>query len=80
MEFQKTSLNACRSTIAQQQAELKRLNENLSVRNSRVMQLEDQVKYASDTIADRNPSASGDPTGNDKLRILKPSSIDYFQD
>ena len=69
MEFQKTSLNACRSTIATQQAELKRPNECLSVRNRRVMQLEDQVKFASETIADRDPYPSSDNEARKNIEV-----------
>ena len=54
IEFQKTALNACRSTIAQLEAEKKRLNETLSIRNRRIMQLEEQIGHASDYVASRD--------------------------
>ena len=55
LEFLKTALSACRSTISQQEAELKRLNECLNIRNKRITQLELQVGHASDYISARNP-------------------------
>ena len=56
LEFLKTALSACRSTISQQEAELKRLNECLNIRNKRIIQLESQVGHASDYISARTPS------------------------
>ena len=55
LEFLKTALSACRSTISQQEAELKRLNECLNIRNKRITQLESQVGHASDYISARTP-------------------------
>ena len=51
IEFQKATIDACRSTIAQQEAELKRLNECLDLRNKKVMQLESQVGIARSYIS-----------------------------
>ena len=54
LEFQRTALTALRSTVTQQEAEIKRLNECMEIRNKRVVQLESQVGHASDLLADRN--------------------------
>ena len=57
MEFQKTALNACRSTITQQQVELNRLKEGMDIRNKRILQLEAQIGHASEFISARdNPN------------------------
>ena len=53
IEFQKATIDACRSTIAQQESELKRLNECLDLRNKKIMQLESQVGVARSFIASR---------------------------
>ena len=53
-EFQKTALDSCRSTIVQQQSEIKRLSETLDIRNRRIMQLEDQIDVASSYMASRD--------------------------
>jgi hypothetical protein len=50
-EFEKTALDTCRGTIIQQEAELKRLNEGLDIRNKRIMQLDSQVGIASTFIS-----------------------------
>ena len=52
-EFLKTALSSCRSTIVQQESEIKRLNEGLRIRDKRIMQLEAQIGVAADTIASR---------------------------
>ena len=49
----KTALSSLRSTVSQQEVELKRLNETLEIRNKRITHLESQVGHASDIIADR---------------------------
>ena len=59
-EFQKTALDSCRSTIVQQETEIKRLKETLSIRNRRIMQLEEQIKHAGDYIASRDSAPSVD--------------------
>ena len=56
----KTSLNACRSTIIQQETEIKRLTEALSIRERRILQLETQVKTSADVIASRNVESLAD--------------------
>ena len=53
-EFQKAVIDACRSTITQQEAELKRLNENLDIRNKKIMQLESQVGSAASYLSSRD--------------------------
>ena len=72
-EFLKTSLSACRSTIVQQEAELKRLTEALSIRERRIMQLENQVKASADVIASRDVESLNDNSTNiieAKLTVL----------
>ena len=76
LEFQKTALSSCRSTISQQQAELKRLNECLDVRNKRIMNLESQVGHASDIISDR---ATTNDIPNDRLQSLSEKVEEIFR-
>ena len=71
VEFQKAAIDACRSTIAQQEAELKRLNECLDLRNKKIIQLESQIGVARSFVASREihpdisrESASLDPSTN----------------
>ena len=60
LEFNKTALSACRSTISQQEMELRRLKENIEIRNKRINQLEAQVSHATDFIASRETSKDSD--------------------
>ena len=53
LEFLKVSLDTCRGTIAQQQSEIKKLNETLDIRNKVIVQLEAQVGHAADHLAAR---------------------------
>ena len=69
-EFQKTALNACRSTIAQQETELRSLREALDIRNKRILQLESQIGHASQFIAGREPPTSNDIPENQLQTIL----------
>ena len=92
IEFQNTALNSCRSTIIQQEMELKRLNETLSIRNRRIMQLEDQIKHAGDCIASRDVGTSHNSSSSvsigekliqisakiDSLQISSPPSNNIF--
>ena len=55
-----TPNNSCRSTISQQEAELKRLKETLEIRTKRIIQLEQIVGYASDHISSRGTQNSHD--------------------
>ena len=73
-EFQKVALDACRSTIIQQEAELKRLNECLDIRNKKIMQLESQVGVATTYLSSRDssPQASS-PAMADHLNALSSS-------
>ena len=57
-EFQKTALDVCRSTIIQQETELKRLNESLNIRNKKIMQLENQIEHAANYMADIDSAGS----------------------
>ena len=70
-EFNKTALNACRSTITQQEVELKRFGESLDIRNKRIMNLESQVGHASELFAARNDSSPDDLNKNFHLKIDK---------
>ena len=55
-EFLRTALSSCRSTITQQESEIKRINEGLRLRDKRIMKLEAQIGTAADTIAARAPT------------------------
>ena len=57
-EFQKTALDSCRSTIIQQQSEIKRLGESLDIRNKRIMQLESQIGVAASYMSNRDSNTS----------------------
>ena len=71
-EFQKAAIDACRSTIVQQEAELKRLGECLDIRNKKVMQLESQVGVAKSYLSSRdvNPAESSTSTNTDQITSL----------
>ena len=45
-EFHKVALEACSSTIVQQEADIKTLKESLDIRNKKILQLEGQVGVA----------------------------------
>ena len=66
LEFQKTALSACRSTISQQETELKRLKETLDIRNKRIIQLESVVGHAADSVAARETT---NPDNNYKILL-----------
>ena len=74
-EFQRTALNTLRSTVSQQEVEIKRLNECLEVRNKRIMNLEAQVGHASDLFADRNNTTTRPPEHELKALAEKVDSI-----
>ena len=59
-EFLKTALDSCRGTIAQQESEIKRLNECLEIRNQRIMQLDGQVNFAATEAASRETCSHKD--------------------
>ena len=66
LEFQRTALDSCRSTIVQQEADLKRLKETLDIRNRRIMQLEDQIGIAASYVSSRDGDMRSDRvTGSD---------------
>ena len=54
-EFLQTSLDSCRSTIIQQETEIKRLKESLGICNKRILQLETQVSFSAEQLSSRNP-------------------------
>ena len=63
-EFTKAALDACRSTITQQEADIRTLKESLDIRNKKVMQLESQVGVAKSYLASSvlPPVHTGNPT------------------
>ena len=61
-EFQRTALDSCRSTIANQEADLRTLRESLYIRNKRIIQLEGQVSHAAKHIADIPSQPSEGPS------------------
>ena len=70
-EFLETALKTCRSTITQQEVEIKRFKENLDIRNKRISQLEKQVSDAAYHIADRSPQQQTTVTARkDRLEEL----------
>ena len=70
-EFNKTALDSCRSTIAQQEADLKRLNETLDLRTKRIMQLDSQVGVAANYIASRETIAENTTSAVNNEGFLK---------
>jgi hypothetical protein len=64
LEFLQTSLDTCIGTIAQQEAELRKLKEALDIRNKRIIQLEAQVGHAADHLASRVPHNNPEETSN----------------
>ena len=68
-EFQKTALDSCRSTIVQQQAEIKRLNETLDIRNKRIIQLEDQINVAANYMSSRDSNLGGANANNNAFPL-----------
>ena len=72
LEFYKTAVNTCRSTITQQEVELKRLNESMDIRNKTIMQLEAKVRHATGLFASRDVADSelGDSNQGDLRKLL----------
>ena len=70
LEFQRTALNACRSTVSQQEAEIKRLKETLEIRNKRIMQLEAIVGHAADTVAARDSPPAHNNISENSCKLL----------
>ena len=58
----KVSVDTCRGTIAQQQAEIKKLSEALEIRNNVIIQLQGQVGHAADHLATREAHTTGNAT------------------
>ena len=58
VEFQKVALDSCRSTIIQQEAEIKKLSEGIDIRNKKIMQLESQVGVAAKYVSSRDSSTA----------------------
>ena len=75
LEFQRTALDSCRSTIVQQEADLKRLNETLDIRNKRIMQLEDQIGIAASYVSNRDTDIRGASVTSSDLRCENLSQI-----
>ena len=71
-EFQKTTIDACRSTIVQQEADIKILTESLDVRTKKVLQLEGQVGMATNYLSSRdaNTSSNSEAITTDQLDSL----------
>ena len=65
-------IDACRSTITQQEAELKRLHETLDIRNKKIMQLESQVGSAASYLSSRDTGHQSNISPNicDQLTAL----------
>ena len=72
-EFEKTALDTCRGTIIQQEAELKRLNEGLDIRNKRIMQLDSQMGIASTFISSRDAQESHPAMNSESLAKITDS-------
>ena len=70
LEFQRTALNACRSTVSQQEAEIKRLKETLEIRNKRIIQLEAVVGHAADTVAARDSPPAHTSISENNCKVL----------
>ena len=69
IDFLQTSLDTCRSTIAQQESELKKLKEAVEIRNKRIMQLEGQVGHAAEQVAARTDNSCHINASNDTSTI-----------
>ena len=67
-EFEKTALDSCRSTIAIQETELKRLKESMDIRNKQIMQLEGQIGHATSYISSRTSDAHALSSGSNLTR------------
>ena len=74
-EFLKTALSSCRSTISQQEMELKRLRETLDIRNKRIIQLEQVVGHATEDIASRDQHHMSDSITTTETIILRLNDI-----
>ena len=61
-EFLQTALDSCRSTIIQQETEIKRLKESQDICNTRIMQLQAQVGFSAEELSSRNLKEPADPS------------------
>ena len=59
VEFQKVALDTCRSTIVQQEAEIRKLRETLDLKNKKILQLKGQIESSVSHLASRNQEFSG---------------------
>ena len=50
-EFLQTALDSCRSTIVQNESEIKKLKEAMDIRNKRILQLEAQISFSASQVA-----------------------------
>ena len=70
-EFQKAAIDACRSTIIQQEADIKTLKESLDIRNKKILQLESQVGSARSYMSSREmPHVNDNPSNQQLCDIL----------
>ena len=71
-EFQKATIDACRSTIIQQEADIKTLKESLDIRNKKILQLESQVGSAKSYLSSREmPPVNNNPTNQQLCDVLE---------
>ena len=56
-QFQKATIDACRSTIIQQESEIKKLREGIDIRDKTILQLQGQVGHATTALSNRNQSS-----------------------
>ena len=68
-EFQQTALDSCRSTIVQQESQIKRQNECLDIRNKRIIQLEAQVGIAAARIGSRNAESDDSSPSTSQTKL-----------
>ena len=69
-EFQKAAIDACRATIATQEADIKTLKESNALKNKKVMQLESQVGVATSYLASRDTSSVESIQNSDQISNL----------
>ena len=74
-EFQKTALDSCRSTIIQQQSEIKRLSESLDIRNKRIMQLESQIGIAASYMSSRDSNTAKTQVNTDSAKTYPNNNV-----
>ena len=70
-EFHKAALDACRSTIVQQEADIKTLKESLDIRNKKILQLEGQVGVAKSYLSARDPTPKDYSPATEEFSHLK---------